>query len=739
MKKLILIFTLFNTFIFAQQIRKWQNYTNLREISDIATDGSDVWASTSGGVFRYSLADESYQILTKSEGLASHSVTSIEIDTYGKIWAGTSEGYINVYDPATNEMSTILQIFKTEKSNKRINDILISGDTAYISTEFGLSLVNTRDLSFFDSILKFGNFSTETPVFNVYLDDKIYVVTQSGIASNSRISSNLIAPDSWENISIEQIPGADRINRIVRFNGELYAATDNGLYSQLDEVWTLKLYDNFEVFNLSVNDNGLHSVLSSTIHVLKETSQLVFRLSNHRFSTLEFFEDNYLIGTDNGIKMWEEADTLTIVPNSPETNSIIDLTVDSDNNLWVATGKDGQGIGVLKFDGSFWETINMGKVDVFRTNDFHSVNSSGNALYLSSWGRGFVKVIDENYELFDAENSGIVGIPNANSFLVVNDIKEDSRGNAWILNYWAADRKPISVLTAEGLIRGYQFSGALAPGVVNVKNLVIDQFDTKWITGDLSGDVPTEGLYYFNENGTIENTSDDIWGRLTERNGLRNRDVKALAIDQFGELVIGTSVGVDVLSNTSDPSSIRGDQYFAVRLQTINDIVVDPINQKWFATEKGIFITNSDGSFLIENFTKSNSPLPSDNVKTLALDENKGIVYAGTDFGVTAIHTLFIKPNENFSDLSVYPNPIILDPSTDFTIFIEGLIEDSEIKILDISGNLISQFRSIGGKTTTWNCRNFDGKLISSGIYIAVAFDEEQNEVGHAKFAVLRK
>ena len=212
-----------------------------------------------------------------------------------------------------------------------------------------------------------------------------------------------------------------------------------------------------------------------------------------------------------------------------------------------------------------------------------------------------------------------------------------------------------------------------------------------------------------------------------------------MAIDNFGELIIGTSEGVDVIIDPSNPNSIRGDQYFALRLQTINTICVDPINQKWFGTEKGVFLTNSDGSALIANYTKANSPLPSDRIKSMSIDANTGVVYVGTDFGLTAIYTLFIKPNEDFSDLFVYPNPITLTSGLDVNIIIEGLIEDSEIKILDISGNLVNEFQSVGGKTTTWNCRDFNGDLISSGIYIVVAFDPEENESGVAKFAVLRK
>jgi ligand-binding sensor domain-containing protein len=739
MKKVLILMLICGYSILAQQIKSWQNHTNMVQINDFDIKDGIVWTATNGGVFNYTEFDNSYQTITKSEGLASHTITSIAIDTESKIWIGTSEGYINVYDPFSNVMNTILEIYKTDKSNKRINDIQISGDTVFVSTEFGLSLINSKDLSFYDSILKFGNFPTETPVENIFIDERLYVVTRAGVAINKEGSFNLIAPEAWDNIDLGSDIPANRIFRLSKYKNQLHAATDRGVIKENNGEWQIFLYNNFEVVDLLVKDEALYSLLRNTIHKYENNDDVILGIANIQFSKFSIAEDITYIGSDKGLIRFDQLDTLKLLPNSPETNAFLSITVDYEGKLWAGTGKDVSGIGALKFDKNTWSIANIINTPEFKTNSFHKVSSSNNAVYLSNWGRGFAKYEDGVYTNYDATNTNMTGVPSSNNFLVINEIREDSEGNAWILNYWSAAAEPLSVLTTEGEIINYQLSNPLSTQIVNFENLVIDQFNTKWISGDLSGDVPTEGLYYFNENGTLTNTSDDIWGRITVSNGLRNRDVKALAIDQFGELIIGTSVGVDVILDPSNPQSIRGDQYFAIRQQTINCIEVDPINQKWFGTEKGIFLMSSDGSSLLANYTKSNSPLPSDNINTIAIDKLSGVVYVGTDFGVTAISTLFIEPNKDFSNLYVYPNPIALTSSSDHNIFIDGLVEDSEIKILDVSGNLINEFRSIGGKTTNWNCRDFEGKLISSGVYIVVAFDSEVNEIGHAKFAVLRK
>lgn len=744
MKKVFYLFFVITSTIISQEIISWQNYTNMQNVNDCEISGQTLWAATDGGLFAYFEQDSSYMLLTKSEGLSSHTITSVSVDKQGKIWIGTSDGYVNVYDQATTEMNTLYDISKTNESNKRINDIEISSDTAFVSTEFGLILFNTEDLSVFDSILKFGDFNSRTPVKNILHGKTIYVVNQTGISKNKDGFDNLQAPEAWENM---EIAGVSVINKLAIFDGILYAATSNGIYQYENDIWSNAFLEGENVVGLENRDNELYCTTAlyindnwdnSTLYKVLPETEAILTEGSILYSNIKFMTDNIVLATSNGIKIISSGKVEVINPNSPGTNTIISLSVDNEGNLWSATGKDGQGIGVLKFDGETWQTIDRISESTFTSNDFHITSASESNVYLSTWGFGFVKYNEGSYEEFNAQSTGMIGIPNANNFLVVNDIKEDNDGNTWITNYWSADREPISVLTSDGQFYHYKFTSPLSAQEVNVLNLVIDQYDTKWISGDLSGDVPTEGLYYFNENGTFDDTSDDIWGKLTTSSGLRNRDVKALAIDQFGELIIGTSVGVDVISNPSNTSSISSSQYYSVSQQTINCIAIDPINQKWFGTEKGVFLTSADGSSLIANYTKDNSPLPSNNINSIAIDKNSGTVYIGTNFGVTAIKTLFIEPNETFSDIYVYPNPIVLSSSTN-NIVIDGLIEDSQIRIFDISGNLISEFSSIGGKTTTWNCRDLEGRLVASGIYIVVAFDSEVNEIGHAKFAVLRK
>ncbi len=177
---------------------------------------------------------------------------------------------------------------------------------------------------------------------------------------------------------------------------------------------------------------------------------------------------------------------------------------------------------------------------------------------------------------------------------------------------------------------------------------------------------------------------------------------------------------------------------FTLRQQSINDIAVDPLNQKWVATNQGLLFVNSDGSRLLAAYDSKNSPILSDIITSVAIDENAGIVYVGTEKGLTSFQTPFTKPKEAFDELFIYPNPYVVTDGSNF-LTIDGLVRDSEIKIITIDGKLVAEFSSPGGRTAFWDGRDDNGNLINSGIYIVVAIDSGGNNTITGKVAVFRK
>ena len=410
--------------------------------------------------------------------------------------------------------------------------------------------------------------------------------------------------------------------------------------------------------------------------------------------------------------------------------------MDESGNLWVATGKDVYGIGFMKFDGNSWELFDRQNTPELPSNAYQNVSTYGNSVFLSNWGGGFTIYRDNTFTTYNTSNTDLIGITNNLDFLSIADVQEDSKGNIWILNNSSANRKQLSVLTADN--QWFHFS--ITYPIVLTDNdaeskMVIDQYDTKWFIVDY-GSV---GLYYFNENNTFSNTGDDVQNRLTTSEGLISNQVSALAIDKQGQLWVGTSEGINLIRDPSRPiSSMTTSTAFSVRNQTITCIAVDPLDQKWIGTKQGVFVLSPDGYQLIDYFTSKNSPIPNDDIRSIAINPTNGVAFVGTDNGMAALSTAFIQPKESFDEVFVYPNPLILDGSN-IQITIDGLVQNSTIKVLDINNRLIRKIVSPGGRVAFWDGRDDNGNLVASGIYLLVAYDEEANNVSTAKIAVIRK
>ena len=128
----------------------------------------------------------------------------------------------------------------------------------------------------------------------------------------------------------------------------------------------------------------------------------------------------------------------------------------------------------------------------------------------------------------------------------------------------------------------------------------------------------------------------------------------------------------------------------------------------------------------------------SDIVRSIAIDEVTGTVYVGSDAGLTSFLTPSIKPLDTFSELFFFPNPFVLGSGNNL-LTIDGLIKDTEIKILTIDGKLVNSFLSPGGRVAYWDGKDQQGRLVNSGVYLIVAHDQEGNSVLTGKVAVLRQ
>ena len=219
-------------------------------------------------------------------------------------------------------------------------------------------------------------------------------------------------------------------------------------------------------------------------------------------------------------------------------------------------------------------------------------------------------------------------------------------------------------------------------------------------------------------------------------------------IDKNDDIWIGTRIGLRIISNPSsilseenpqaDPIIIEenglGEELF--RDSNILQIEVDAGNQKWISVDDGgVFYLSSTGEQTLNHFTKENSPLPSNSVTDIKVDNKTGKVYFVTLDGVMVYQGDVLNVTSDFGDVLVYPNPVVYAKYKG-NVRIRGLAEKTNIRITDAAGNLVHQAVSRGGYYE-WNLNNNRGVRVASGIYFVLMTNADGTDTATAKIAVV--
>jgi sugar lactone lactonase YvrE len=305
----------------------------------------------------------------------------------------------------------------------------------------------------------------------------------------------------------------------------------------------------------------------------------------------------------------------------------------------------------------------------------------------------------------------------------------DKDGTLWISNAWS-DEKPIVARSKDG--SWYAFS----PGAVLNNNLLIGDIlaarnGYKWIIRPRGN-----GLLVYDSGTSLEDTGDDQYKLLTNaegNGGLPTADVASFAEDLDGQIWIGSGQGIAVFYT---PEAIFSDGDFdaqqilieqdgnvqiLLETEVVSAIVVDGANRKWVGTQtSGVYLLSPDGREQIRHFTVDNSPLPSNTINSVALDGKTGEVFIGTDRGILSYRGDAIEGADESDCASVFPNPV--RETYTGPIAITGLVRNSEVKITDVSGNLVYRTTSEGGQAI-WTGNDMGGKRAATGVYLVFASD----------------
>jgi hypothetical protein len=269
------------------------------------------------------------------------------------------------------------------------------------------------------------------------------------------------------------------------------------------------------------------------------------------------------------------------------------------------------------------------------------------------------------------------------------------------------------------------------------------------------------GLVLLQDNGTPTNHSDD---HVTYRkywidqygNHIYPNNIYAIAQDKSNSLWIGTSSGILTIPYYTDFTTSnqckrvtipRNDGTslvdYLLEKEQINAIAVDGANRLWVGTAgSGVFLLKpigdiSDLSYTVEtvaHFTTENSILPSNDILSIAIQESSGEVFIGTGNGLVSYMSDATKTENNFDNIYAYPNPV--HPTYQGHITIRGLMSNTEVRIVDASGNMVKQIEGTGG-SAVWDGTNTHGQRVASGVYTAICNTKSGNGHGTVKILII--
>ncbi len=776
----VFIIFLFPLLQFSQDFSAlWKGHFSYNKIKDVSKGNNKIYAASENAVFSLDTQTNEIKELTTVNGLSGETISTIYYsEVYELLVIGYENGLIEVAFDDDDKILSVVDILDKPtipSTDKRINHFFAYQNLIYISTNYGISVFDLERLEFGDTYF-IGNGGSQIQVNQTTIfGDHIYAACEdgSGIRKTLASSPNLIDYQNWQLIN-----SGDWLS-IEAVADNLYAIGANRrIYQIVNDVFTeVFFYANMPLDMRSVDEN-LVVTTQDNVFVYDTNFNIISQASidssfDTQYNSAVIDLENIYIGTnDFGILKTPLVNPVVfeeIHPDGPLLNLPFSLEAYA-NGLWVTFGDHTarynpsplRRYGVSHLQDQIWENIPFDRLFNSRNLNRISINPfNAEQVFINSFQDGILEIINnEPIIKYDQTNSDLesVALPGNPNFvsLRLSGSTFDRSGLLWTAT--SLINKPLKSYNPNtNEWKSYDFT-SLIPDPINLNlgfvDIVIDDEEIKWM-GSFN-----YGLIGFNEN----NGSPIIKNLNSEEEKFPSANVKALALDKRNQLWIGTDLGLRVLYNTSNFFTEEGirveeiiieEEGVAKELlfqQSISDIKVDGSNNKWIGTtDSGLFYFSSDGQKTIFHFTKDNSPLPSNSIRDISLDNTNGIVYIATSKGLVSFRSGGSSPFEDLDSAFVYPNPV--RPTfniVDEKVKIKDISENINIKITDIEGNLVAEAQSrtnqryggfnleIDGGTAYWNGKNMANNIVASGVYLIMLSDLDSFETKVLKLMVVR-
>jgi len=718
---------------------QWRSHLPYVDGIKVVEVGSKIYCGTPTGLFYYDKSDNNIQPLSKTDGFSDVFIKTLGYDAVHDIlFIAYQSGVIDMLHKGRITTNSDL-------NSNTINEIYFHGDTAFISYSGGLSIFQTLENQ---TNTTFGECFGQTGAYSsTILDTDLYVASAAGI---SRIRYNTFLINNcglWQSIS------KDSCSNVVTFAGKIFATFQGGtlrMYNEAANNWTVLHYTKNKTIKSLESTNG-KLVMSNDDSIYIYSSDLTLSA----FPTPQ--QNDVIVDKDQVI--WIAKNTYALIdqgsahpgvkapPGRPRTNNLFNA-YGYKNEIWVSSGlitRSGapaySNYGFYLYDGETWHPYDPGTPDV-RDYCGMAKDTITNHLWLGGLDSGAVdfdpvsKNISKVYYSGNTNGGLSAGSDPTKKASTVSDVCFDADDNLWVSLYRSP--KQLAERKRDGTWVSYQiFTNGLTP---DVNKILIDEYGYAWLITTLENN----GVYIYDH---VHNAK-VILSTTVGDGGLPSTQVNCIAKDKTGQVWLGTSAGACVYS---DPSLLFGStkKYdvqkpfvsngpfpgYLLAAQNVTCIAVDGANRKWFGTNNGAYLTNADGDQVIQQFTTANSPLVSNQINAIAINGVTGEVFFVTDKGIVSYRGGATDGGAQNGKIYAYPNPV--KPGYNGPIAITGLVNDANVKITDINGNLVYETTALGGQAV-WNGKNFSGRAASSGVYLVFITNDDGSQTAITKIMIVR-
>ncbi|MFZ2287447.1 MAG: T9SS type A sorting domain-containing protein [Bacteroidales bacterium] len=743
-------------------VGSWNDHLPYSSSYSLAAGADKIYSSAGASLLVYDIPSSSSSPLSRVQGLNETAISHVS-------WCDAEETLVIVYRNTGIDLvrrGTITSIPDIKNKYipgiKEIHGVTVTGSRALLSGTFGIVVIDIRGKYVADTWRPGPDGETNEVHETAILNDRVYAATSQGVFSAPINRPGLSYFGNWELLEDLPSPGSGYDN--IASAGQALFLSKPGSSSSPDSLFRVIPGQSTGLITTapggsirSLDDDGSEIMMSAASSVIIYSSQgaITREITGYGWASANpagaiRYRDRLWVA-DMSVGLVSTADYRTYENHTipgPYTNNVADIYFQGENfyvtggtvdNAW---GNVYRPLQVFTGKGDSWtshilyEEADRDAMRVITDPDDES------HFYVASWGNGLYEfsggVMQKNYNQY---NSPLSSIRPGENYTRICGLTFDGSGNLWMTQSGVPGN--LKALTPEG----NWITTSLNLNVPVAGDMITDRNGYIWVI------LPRGyGLLVYDPAGTPANTTDDRHVRLQveDTEGQVVNNLFSISTDLDGNVWVGTDMGPAVYYN---PGRVFSGAITASRIkiprndgsgladyllgtETVTTIAIDGANRKWFGTmSSGAYLMSDDGSEQLIHFNSTNSPILSDNIVKIAVNGVNGEVWFGTSEGIVSFRGDATAGKEDYSGVYVFPNPVRED--YEGVVTITGLVENSNVKITDVSGNLVYETTSLGGQVT-WDLRNYRSARVGTGVYLVFCKSEDGSHAKVIKMLVIR-